>query len=211
MEENIDKEGAVIVYRETITFTLWVHLFMLAFQIFWIYFFVTLLVQGYPWPSLFFGFFGVFWALMWYNSRHLDFLITTDYIEFGFGIAKKRIKRSEIVSCELYQIRFRNYLGYGVRIGFDKTIADEDYAVYGAAATDTSFDGGSDQVTYQIDVQGHEGPYTVHVELLYQSVSYRFAQDLCQDETASDEIVCEYHRTVDHAPAVVASAQKKVH
>ena len=123
MEENIDKEGAVIVYRETITFTLWVHLFMLAFQIFWIYFFVTLLVQGYPWPSLFFGFFGVFWALMWYNSRHLDFLITTDYIEFGFGIAKKRIKRSEIVSCELYQIRFRNYLGYGVRIGFDKTIA----------------------------------------------------------------------------------------
>ena len=123
MEENIDKEGVVIVYQDMVNLTLWAHLFLLAFQIFWIYFFVTLLVQGYPWPSLFFGFFGVFWALMWFNSRHLDFLITTDYVEFGFGVVKKRIKRSELIACEPYEIHFYTYLGYGIRIGWDKTIA----------------------------------------------------------------------------------------
>jgi hypothetical protein len=123
MEENIDKEGTVIVYRGTVVLTLWVHLFMLAFLIMCIYFFVALQVQGYPWPSLFFAGFAVFWVFVWINSRHLDFLITTDYVEFGFGIVKKRIKRSELVACEPYRVHFYTYLGYGVRIGWDKTIA----------------------------------------------------------------------------------------
>jgi len=115
--------GTITIYSDTVYFTLWVHLFMLAFQIFWIYFFVALQVQGYPWPSLFFDVFAVLWALMWINSRHLGFLITADYVEFGFGVVKKRIKRSELISCEPYQVHFRNYLGYGIRIGFDRTIA----------------------------------------------------------------------------------------
>lgn len=123
MKENRETGDAVVIYTDTVYFTLWVHLFMLAFQIFCIYFFIALQVQGYPWPSLFFGFFGIFWALMWINSRHLDFLITAEYIEFGFGVVKKRIQRSELISCEPYQVRFRNYLGYGIRIGFDRSIA----------------------------------------------------------------------------------------
>ena len=79
-----------------------------------------------------------------------------------------------------------------------------------AAAEDETFGGGSDQVTYQIDVKAQEGPFTVHAELLYQTLSYRFAHDLCQEEAAQAEIVCSYYDAADHSPAVIASAQKKV-
>jgi hypothetical protein len=123
MNEVRDTRDPMAIYTDTVYFTSWVHLFMLAFLIMCIYFFITLQVQGYPWPSLFFGAFAIFWIFIWFNARHLDFLITTDYIEFGFGVVKKRIKRSELLSCEPYQVRFRNYWGYGIRVGFDKSIA----------------------------------------------------------------------------------------
>jgi hypothetical protein len=94
--------------------------------------------------------------------------------------------------------------------GFDKATAGEDIAVRGAAAKDETFGGGSDRVGYQIDVKGHEGPYTVRAELLYQALSYRFAQDLCQEETAQAEIVCSYYDGADHTADVIASAERKV-
>ena len=95
-------------------------------------------------------------------------------------------------------------------IGFDKATAEEAYAVYGAAAEDESFAGGLDRISYQVDVKGHEGPFTVRAELLYQAISYRFAQDLCQDEGAPVESMCDAYRAADHTPAVVASAERKV-
>jgi hypothetical protein len=95
-------------------------------------------------------------------------------------------------------------------LGFDKATAGQAYAVHGAAAGDESFAGGLDRIRYQVDVQGHEGPFTVRAELLYQTVSYRFAQDLCQEEAASIQNMCDDHRAADHTPALVASAERKV-
>ena len=94
--------------------------------------------------------------------------------------------------------------------GFDKGSASEDIAVYGAAAGDENFGGGSDQVTYQIDVQEYEGPFTLRAELLYQTLSYRFAQDLCQQDTEEVESLCRYYRAADHTPALIASVQRTV-
>jgi len=123
MNEGRYKKDTNLIYTDRVSFTLWVHLFLLAFLIMCIYFFISLLVEGYPWPSLFFGAFAVFWIFIWYNFRHLDFLITADYVKFGFGVVKKRIKRSDLASCEPYHVRFGTYWGYGIRIGWDKTIA----------------------------------------------------------------------------------------
>ena len=95
-------------------------------------------------------------------------------------------------------------------IGFDKATAGEAFAVRGTAVEDETFAGGLDRVGYRIDVAGHEGPYTVRAALLYQSVSYRFAQDLCQGETPAIETVCSYLGAADHTPAVVASVERKV-
>ena len=57
------------------------------------------------------------------NFFRLTFLITETEIVFGFGVIKKRFARSRVSSCEPYTLKFRNYLGYGIRIGMDNTIA----------------------------------------------------------------------------------------
>jgi hypothetical protein len=62
--------------------------------------------------------------------------------------------------------------------GFDKTTAPPDIAVRGAAASDASFVGGDDRVRYLIDAGAATGPLQVDVELLYQPIGFRWAQNL---------------------------------
>jgi len=57
------------------------------------------------------------------NFYKLRIKVDEEYLEFGFGLIKKKFKRQDIISCEPYQLRFGNYLGMGIRIGFDRTIA----------------------------------------------------------------------------------------
>ena len=62
--------------------------------------------------------------------------------------------------------------------GFDKTKAEADVAVHGAALSDKDFADGSDQVALRIPVGERPGPYKVEVELLYQPIGYRWAENL---------------------------------
>jgi len=62
--------------------------------------------------------------------------------------------------------------------GFDPQTADDAIAVHGMASTDANFSGGSDLVTYTVNVEGHAGPFEVHATLWYQPISYRWAQNL---------------------------------
>jgi len=61
--------------------------------------------------------------------------------------------------------------------GFDKRTAEPDIAVHGDAADDPAFTGGHARVRYSIPVQG-ESPFAVEVELLYQPIGFRWAQNL---------------------------------
>jgi len=67
--------------------------------------------------------------------------------------------------------------------GFDKATAPNDIAVIGNASSDADFIGGSDTITYDINVSGLATPHHVKVELLYQTLGYPFAQDLFDDNT----------------------------
>jgi hypothetical protein len=63
--------------------------------------------------------------------------------------------------------------------GFDKRTAEPDFAVRGAAADDTNFIGGSDRVRYRIALPaGTPAPLTVEAELDYESIGYRWAENL---------------------------------
>ena len=63
--------------------------------------------------------------------------------------------------------------------GFDKTTAEADVAVRGSAIGDADFLGGSDRVRYRIVLgAGEVAPLTVEAELLYQSIAYRWAENL---------------------------------
>ena len=92
--------------------------------------------------------------------------------------------------------------------GFDKAAAGEDSAVYGAAAEDETFAGGTDELTLDIDLGEHSGPYTLSVRLLYQSVSYRFNADLCQDGGDLIERWCGYYDAAAGAYVILAEAQE---
>ncbi len=62
--------------------------------------------------------------------------------------------------------------------GFDKATASHDIAVAGEAAADANFTGGSDRVRLNAPLGSAAGPFTVEVELLYQPIGYRWAQNL---------------------------------
>jgi len=61
--------------------------------------------------------------------------------------------------------------------GFDKATAESDIRVIGGAADDGDFTGGSDRVRYSIAAAG-EGPFQIDVELRFQPIGFRWAQNL---------------------------------
>jgi hypothetical protein len=61
--------------------------------------------------------------------------------------------------------------------GFDKMSADANVATVGDAAQDPDFAGGSDRLRYSVAADG-EGPYTIEVELRFQSIGFRWADNL---------------------------------
>jgi hypothetical protein len=61
--------------------------------------------------------------------------------------------------------------------GFDKATAQPDISVQGEASADPDFRAGGDRVRYRLAVEG-DRPLTVEAELLYQSIGYRWAQNL---------------------------------
>jgi len=64
--------------------------------------------------------------------------------------------------------------------GFDKNLVPDDVRVAGAALSDANFNGGSDVITYRIDV-GAAGRVNFEAELKYQTLGYAFVNDLLRD------------------------------
>ena len=89
-------------------------------------------------------------------------------------------------------------------VGFDKTTVEPDIAVLGSAVADVNFLGGSDVVEYWIDVGENAGPFTVAVELLYQSIGYRWAQNLAQYQAPEPEHFLDFYGALPNMPVAVA-------
>jgi hypothetical protein len=93
--------------------------------------------------------------------------------------------------------------------GFDKNTAGKDFAVYGNAATDTNFIGGSDQITYQIAVKSN-ATYTITAELLYQSVGYQFTKSMFAHNGNLIKSFQEYYNSTNQTPLLVVSDKKTI-
>ena len=91
--------------------------------------------------------------------------------------------------------------------GFDKTNAHDDISVYGKAFDDENFTGGSDQIVYEVDVSGSSGGLTVSVELLFQTLSYPFIQDLKTTRTDLVQRFTNLYKPKDNGPVVIAAVQ----
>jgi len=94
--------------------------------------------------------------------------------------------------------------------GFDKTIVHKDIAVHGEALNDKNFTGGGDQIEYRINIEEAMPPFVVHVELLYQSIGYRWAMNL--RENSADEIdrFVQYYIKLNHLPVIISQDQIEI-
>jgi hypothetical protein len=93
--------------------------------------------------------------------------------------------------------------------GFDKGTAEADVAVRGRAADDADFIGGSDRVGYRIELRnGGAAPLTVEAELLYQSIAYRWAENLrAYDAEETRRFGRYYAESAAGAAALLATAR----
>ncbi|HEY70793.1 MAG TPA: hypothetical protein G4O08_09435 [Anaerolineae bacterium] len=88
----------------------------------------------------------------------------------------------------------------------EKTAPWEDVAVRGEAFDDEDFQGGVDSIQYVVDVGSAQGPFDISVEVLYQSVGFRWAENLRGLDAAEIERFLEYYDAVPNIPEVVATA-----
>lgn len=94
--------------------------------------------------------------------------------------------------------------------GFVAATAPPDVAVAGEARHDGDFDGGGDRVRYLVGLGEADGPFAVAAELLYQTVSYRFAADLLATDTAEVRAFQRLYDAADRRPALVAGGTATV-
>jgi len=77
--------------------------------------------------------------------------------------------------------------------GFDKSSADPWIQVVGGALQDSDFTDGGDRVRYSVDVAGARGPFQVAVELRFQPIGFRWAQNLSRYDAPETTRFREYY------------------
>lgn len=87
--------------------------------------------------------------------------------------------------------------------GFDKRTAPGDVAVEGGAGSDQDFVGGADRVRYSVGVARATGPLTVEVELWYQPVGFRWADNLRAYDAFETRRFVRYYESMAGVSAVV--------
>jgi mono/diheme cytochrome c family protein len=94
--------------------------------------------------------------------------------------------------------------------GFDKSAPYPDIAVWGGARDDEDFLGGEDSLTYAVGLAQGQAPYHVTAEFLYQSVGFRWAENLRGVAGAEVERFLGYYAAVPNEPVVIAFAEADV-
>jgi hypothetical protein len=95
--------------------------------------------------------------------------------------------------------------------GFEKAGAPNDIAVRGSAASDPDFVGGRDRVRYQVPIAAADVPFTIRAELRYQTIGYRWAENLRPYRAAeTDRFLRYYEALAGESSTVLAGAGRTV-
>jgi hypothetical protein len=87
--------------------------------------------------------------------------------------------------------------------GFEKATAPRDIAVVGAALQDPDFSAEQDRVRYIANTRGQTGPFRVDVELRYQPISFRWAQNLRAYDAAETRRFVSWFEAMSTGSSVV--------
>lgn len=94
--------------------------------------------------------------------------------------------------------------------GFDKLTAAAEIGVFGAAAADENFTGDGDRVRYRIPVTVR-APVTLEIELRFQPIGYRWAQNLAPyDAPEPRKFLGYYNNLASSSSVVVARVSRSV-
>mgnify|MGYP006294033617 FL=1 len=87
--------------------------------------------------------------------------------------------------------------------GFDKATASWEVEVRGEAVEDGDFVGGGDRVRYEVEASDARGPFSVEVELWYQPIGFRWAENLATYDTRESAQFDRFFQGVSPTSAVV--------
>jgi hypothetical protein len=91
--------------------------------------------------------------------------------------------------------------------GFDKATAEPDVAVIGDARADADFGPAGDTVRYVVPTGGATGPFTVDVELRFQPISYRWAENLRAYRSAETDRFAGYYSALSASSSETVARQ----
>jgi hypothetical protein len=95
--------------------------------------------------------------------------------------------------------------------GFDARTKNPDISVQGAARQDVNFTGDGDRVRYVVPVRGFAAPYQIEVELRYQPIGFRWADNLRPyDAPEPKRFVAYYQGMAAASSAILSRAQMTV-
>lgn len=94
--------------------------------------------------------------------------------------------------------------------GFEKSAPYEDIMVRGEAREDGDFDEGGDRVGLALRLPSAQAPLTLQVELLYQPIGYRWAENLRTIDGPEVERFLEYYDSLPNTPVVIANASQVI-
>ncbi len=86
--------------------------------------------------------------------------------------------------------------------GFDKSTAPAEIAVAGGARSDPDFTGAGDRVRYRVPIAA-AGPLTIDVELRYQPIAYRWAQNLAAYKGTEPQKFVAYFNSLAPSSSIV--------
>ena len=89
--------------------------------------------------------------------------------------------------------------------GFEKTTADPLIAVHGHARADATFTGGADRVRYEVELPATGAAFEVEVELRYQPISYRWAQNLAAYDAPEPKRFAGYFNAMSASSSLVVA------
>lgn len=112
-----------ILYGEVIYYPAWMYALIAGLISLYVAIIIGAAAEGMKLNATLYTFIAVMLVLTLVNFWRLEFAITDSQVVFGFGLLKKRFPRELVTSCERYELKFSNYLGYGIRWGLDRTIA----------------------------------------------------------------------------------------
>jgi hypothetical protein len=94
--------------------------------------------------------------------------------------------------------------------GFDKRSAIADIAVVGEASQDDNFEAGRDRVRYVVDLTHASGPFEIDVELRFQPISFRWAQNLTPYRSEETRRFVSFYEAMAGGSSVVIARDVRV-